>query len=91
MKIEKLVLVIILFLTGFFMSRAWAMQNMTVTTGHGYYTWNGQNISGYDYPPGDYSVCSGLGHIEVPENQSLNTQSVNSAAYMQFFNQVGCN
>lgn len=85
--IEFLLLVLAVCLT----THVFAMQQITVNTGYGYFSYNGQIVSDYVYAPGNYVVCNGLVQNEVSNKSMLNAQQVNGMAYEKFLNNEGCN
>ena len=91
MNKKELILAVAIALIGFLSLTAYAKQQISVTTGFGYYSYNGQIVSDYDMPIGNYSICNGLIQTEVSSENMLNPQQVNGAAYMSFLQNPGCN
>lgn len=91
MNKKEMILTIVMAFISFFAFKSYAMQQITVTTGYGYYSYNGQIVADYNYAPGTYSICNGLTQTEVANVSQLNDQLVNSTAYSTFMNTVGCN
>lgn len=61
---------------------------MNVSTKYGYYKWNGEIISKYELNPGNYPLSDGISYIEVQNESSLNSITVNNDAWQQYINSV---
>lgn len=90
MKTRDIFLIFFIFIGAFFCGHVWAMQTMNVTTGYGYLSYNGQVLADYQFSPGNYQICNGMTQTEVANASQLNSQQVNFAAYLSFFNNPGC-
>jgi len=52
---------------------------MTTTTGKGYYTFNGQVIGYYAFPPGNYDIDNAVSYVDTNgTNPSINEQAFNA-------------
>lgn len=84
---EFILLVIAVCITGVAMA-----QTMTVTTGHGYFTYNGQPTSYYDIMPGTYPLDNELNYVETngASNVQLNYTAEDQYLCTRLPNQPGC-